>query len=187
MPNVDTLIRRDWRRDYTPAHATDMAGDPLHYTLQYYLPSEVALCRVLRHVGFEPIILTFSRRLPRNRGVLTRHWLPGYLFLRFDAGQDRWQQVRRAPGAVDFLGDPPQPISDADFTDLRLRCPPQVGKNDQWTVIPVGSEIEVLSGPFADRTAVVTSSKGKSVRVVMCVFNAPTSVELLTKQVRILR
>ena len=180
----------DWKADFAPAVAEDAARSPCHFMLHYHLASERALCRVLRHIGLEPTILTFTRRLSRRqkRKIVVRHWLPGYMFLHFDVALDRWQQARRAPGALGFLGDPPQPLSAEDFHDLQARCPAKMLEgNDEFTVIPIGSEVEVLSGPFIGRTGLVSKSRGRSAWVELIAFNRPSSIELRTRDIRILR
>ena len=177
----------DWRDQFAPAIVDGAERTPQHFILHYHIGAERALLRVLDFVGANWTILKFTRKRPRRRGTETRYWLPGYAFLNLDIAADRWQQIRRAPGALRFCGDPPQSISEADFTDMRLRCPEKLAPNDEYTVIPVGSEVEVLNGALQGRTGLVSSSRGKLCMVELVVFFRTSSIELRTRDVRILR
>jgi transcription antitermination factor NusG len=92
----------------------------------------------------------------------------------------------RAPGVLGILGDPTA-IPDGIYYDLTARCPDVLLENDEHTVMPVGSEVEVLDGVFKGQRGVVSSSKGCVCQVEMVAFNRLTSVEIRTNNVMILR
>ena len=128
--------------EFAPAIVDGAERTPQHFILHYHIGAERALLRVLDIVGANWTILKFTRKRPRRRGTETRYWLPGYAFLNLDIAADRWQQNSPCARGLAVLRHPPQSISEADFTDMRLRCPEKLAPNDEYTVIPVGSEVE---------------------------------------------
>jgi len=158
---------------------------PARYALQYHLRLERVLSLVLSRAGIAYTVLTFRRRLPRHQGLVVRHWLPGYMFVEFDIEHDPWQTVLSAPGVIDLLGSPTA-IPDATFRDLVLRCPDEVRTNDELTVIPAGSDVEITEGALKGHRGVVSRSQGDSVWVELVAFNRLTHAELRTRHVMIL-
>lgn len=158
------------------------------YALRYHINVEAALLRVLRRRAIAYTLLTFKRRQPKRRHlIVTRRWFPGYLFVRFNVVRDPWQEsIRRAPGVIEILGDP-TPIPDEIVNDLILRCLDTLLVNDEHTVIPAGSEVEITEGSFKGMTGVVASSKGDLVWVELMTFNRPTRAEIQSRNLLILR
>jgi transcription antitermination factor NusG len=106
------------------------------------------------------------------------------MFVKFDPEYDRWQQIMRAPGVLDILGEP-TPIDESVYHDLVVRCPDIIAENDVHTVIPTGSEVEILDGALTGHRGVVSSSHSDLVWVELVAFNRLTRAELRTKHVRI--
>jgi transcription antitermination factor NusG len=146
----------------------------------------MALQRVLELIGIEYYSPTFQQRMPRGKAWVVRPWFPGYMFLHFCVTYDYWHQIQRAPGAIGILGDP-TPLDEAIYHDMIMRCPSEVFVNDAYTVIPAGSEVEILKGAFSGKTGIVAESRDATVWVETLAFNRPTRVELSTKDVMILR
>jgi transcription antitermination factor NusG len=158
------------------------------YALRYHINVEASLLRVLRRRQVGYILLTFRRRLPkRKHTIVTRRWFPGYLFVRFDVFRDPWQRmIREAPGAIEVLGEP-TPIPADIIRDLELRCPDTLLVNDEHTVVPAGSEVEITDGAFRGMTGVVAASKGDVVWVELIAFNRPTRAVVFSRNILILR
>jgi transcription antitermination factor NusG len=107
------------------------------------------------------------------------------MFLRFDIERDRWQQVLRAPGVIEFLGDP-TPVPESVYMDLITRCTAILSLREQAeALVPVGSTVEILEGPLARRQGVVSRSSGDMVEIEMVVFNRITRVVMAPRQVMI--
>lgn len=162
--------------------------DPRWFIFRYRLHAERGMLRVLSAIiGLAPVILRFECRLPRRPGTVQRFWFPTYAFLHFDHKRDRYQQIRRVPGVIGFLGHgEPMPMATGAFADLIARCPAKVGDDDAFTVIPAGTEVEVLHGAFRGLHGVVAASRGETAWVELMAFNRPTRVELRTRQIRVL-
>jgi transcription antitermination factor NusG len=170
----------DGRQDFAPAiDLWNPARQPECYAIQYRVQVERALLTVLRTVELEHIVLTFL-----SRAGIVRHWLPGYLFVKFDPVHDRWQQIQRAPGVVHILGEP-TPIPTQVYHDLVVRCPYNL-PDDQTSIVPVGAEVEIIEGALAGKHGIVSASRGTSVWLEMVLFNQLARVELRSRQVMIL-
>jgi len=157
--------------------------EPRWFAARYVLSLEPALVRALTHIGQEHLVLLFDKRIKKK--ITTRHWFPGYIFLRFDPFHDRWQQMLRAPGVIEILGLP-SAIPDDDMNDLVARCPRQLARNTELTVIPAGSEVEILNGTLEGHRGVVSNSYKRTVHVELMMFGRPTRAELLTRDVKII-
>jgi transcription antitermination factor NusG len=168
----------------TPAHP-----EARIFVMRYNMALEKALERMSAYLGIDTTILKFTRRAPHRNGIISRHWFPGYAFSRINPTQDGWQGIYRAPGFLGFLGVEsgyPVPIDETVWTDLVARCPERLPGNDEHTVIPVGSMVEVIDGPLRGRVGVVSSSRGSTAWVELIVFNQPTRVEIQTRSVLIM-
>jgi transcriptional antiterminator RfaH len=76
-----------------------------------------------------------------------RSLFPGYLFVRFDPDEDRWQDVQRLSGAVAFVRFGRHPSSIDDNAILAIRRATDEGVfNDSFEV---GDKVKVSDGPFA--------------------------------------
>jgi transcription antitermination factor NusG len=155
---------------------------PRRHVLGYSVAAERAVRRVIEHIGLTYDILTFERRLPRNKGVISRRWFPGYLFILIDRRADRWQQLARAPGVHEVFD---RPLEESAWIDLVARCPTGLMRNDDRTVIPNGAIVELRNGPLAGHRGVVSGSGGKTVQVELICFGRPVAASLATKDVLI--
>ena len=147
--------------------------------MRYRFTAERALLRVISITELEHDVLTFRYREE------IRRWLPGYMFIRIDLEQDYWQQLMRAPGVVELLGDP-TPISDDVYYDFRARCPSEVLWEER-TIVPIGSNVEVLDGPMHGQRGEVVAQVNDDVMVEMEVFSRATQVRVAATNVMILR
>jgi transcription antitermination factor NusG len=160
--------------------------EPRHYVLRYRPAIELALLGALAFLKVDYVHLTFQYRLPRSRGIARRSWFPGYMFPSFDLRRDAWTHVLRAPGVRAILGDP-TPLDAALVTDMIARCPAGLLEQNALTVVPAGSEVEVIDGPFKGRRGIVAGSRDDLVWVELLIFARPTRAELRTRQVMVLR
>jgi transcription antitermination factor NusG len=173
---------RDPFADFSTAIDAEASRSPRRHIVNYFLPAERSIRRIIDHVGLDHDVLTFQRRTPRKRLLVTRHWFPGYLFLLTDADLDRWQQLLRVPGVFAVLGS----ITDQVFIDIQARCPGGIMRNDALSVIPAGSDVEIIEGTMRGTRGVVSASSGSTVWVEVIAFNRPVRAQLSTRAVLVM-
>ncbi len=174
---------------FLPVVSQDSGREPAWHVLRYATSQERALRRLFDQVGLEHHVFLFHYRTRRRRPTL-RHWLPGgYMFCRFDARRDRWQQTLRMDGVISYLGDP-DPLPEAgegSMLDLRARLPEHLEGNKPDARIAVGTEIRIISGVFTGHAAVVRASDRRTVDVLLMVFGGPTKVTLRVEDVEVVK
>jgi transcriptional antiterminator NusG len=109
--------------------------------------------------------------------------MPSYIFVKMIYGDDIWHTITRTRGITGFVGPKgrPLPLSSKEVIDMKLER--KVNLNVK---IEVKDNIQIIDGPLAGQTAVVTSvdaSTGK-VTATVSMFGRPTSVDLYTSQIK---
>jgi len=128
------------------------------YLAQLKPQSHRVALRNLDRQGFETFLPQIELTRRRGSGFSTKvqPLFPGYIFVEFDMLQDDWHRINSTIGVsrvVSFGGRPaavPQEIVDG----LLARAD-QIGLISPSSEITIGSEVRLLSGPFADFIAEV--------------------------------
>jgi len=123
------------------------------------------------------------------RRTAIRQYVPGYIFIRFDAEQDWWYPISGTRGIRRLISAAPMrpiPISDDAMEVMLQRCdahdfviPDKVDKSLMW----LGQLVRVRVGPFENRYGRVEWSNGDRVRVVLSFLNSARPVEMQTTDI----
>jgi transcriptional antiterminator RfaH len=140
----------------------------------------------LAHQGITSYLPRMVQSPPPPVGREIGPLFPGYLFVRVSLASD-FHRVTRMVGVKTFVsfGGAPVPVSEHVINVLRsressdglIRC------GNPWGG---GSEVRIVEGPFRGLTAVLEQPLPASerVRVLMCVLQRETAVELPAKWLR---
>ena len=109
--------------------------------------------------------------------------MPSYIFVKMIYGDDIWHTITRTRGITGFVGPKgrPLPLSAKEVIAMKLER-----KVNQNVKLSVGDAIQIVDGPLAGQTAVVTAvdiSTSKCVATVN-MFGRPTSVDLYISQIK---
>ena len=135
---------------------------------------------------FNPVFTV--KRIVRNRVVwLPEPVFPSYVFIELTDGQ-RWVPINSTFGVNRLLTRQadgseyrePAVIADAFITGLQ-RCSRHEDK-EGWRLEP-GTEIRILRGPLAGRTAIVTWSSSERVRFLLNLLNRDLELEIAVEHV----
>lgn len=132
--------------------------------------------------GFEVFAPTLLRTVRHARQFRTKvaPLFPGYLFVNVDIAEARWRSVNGTRGVRSIVsaGDRPLPVPDSVIAALRP---------DETKPVPLepGTELEVVSGPFAGLLAQLERLDGGSrVAVLMQLIGGYVSVTLPLETIR---
>lgn len=114
--------------------------------------------RNLEHQGFVTFLPRFRKPWRKASRVSVRlaPLFPGYIFVSFDPGQSPWRAINGTFGVRRLLGSvlQPQAVPTSFMAQLKARCSDDILDNhvDQFHT---GRQVRIISGPFADRLAVI--------------------------------
>jgi len=141
----------------------------------------------LKRQGFEVFLPRYRKHIRHARKLSTvlRPLFSGYLFVRIDVGQQRWQSINSTVGVISLVssGSSPCPIPDAIVDALQAR----EDRDGIVSLVPpalqCGDQVRLLDGAFADYTAfleevcdekrviLLLDLMGSQVRVKTCLEN----------------
>lgn len=123
-----------------------------------------------------------------RKRTVKRKIYPGYVIVEMetdDKGQvDRncWFLVRETPGVGDFIGahGKPEPMAQEEVEKLLGQVQKETEKPRLKIEFAPGDAVKIKEGPFENYDGVVdeVDAKKGAVKVIITVFNRPTSVEL---------
>ncbi|MDW8371349.1 MAG: transcription termination/antitermination NusG family protein [Geminicoccaceae bacterium] len=129
--------------------------------------------------GWLPLLTRTVRHARRVRTVKSALF-PRYGFLALDLGRDRWRSVNGTLGVVGLLMDEdrPRPVPPGVVEQLQALADAEGAVRYGLEVVP-GQRVRVLTGPLADRLAIVTrlDEKGR-VALLLEILGAERSVIL---------
>lgn len=114
--------------------------------------------RNLEQQGFVTFMPRFRKPWRKASRVSVRlaPLFPGYIFISFDPSQSPWRAINGTFGIRRLLGSvlQPQAVPTSFMTQLKARCSDDILDNhvDQFHT---GRQVRIISGPFADRLAVI--------------------------------
>jgi transcriptional antiterminator RfaH len=134
--------------------------------------------------GFVCNLPTFIKSIWAGRSkrrLVTRPLFPGYLFVRFDQGYERWDIVRDVSGVRGFLSVNGRParipqlaIDTINIKVAEMKLPPK-----QRSAYREGQSVRIMEGPFAALVGPIErlSNRGR-VDVLIDLFGGKVPVEV---------
>jgi transcriptional antiterminator NusG len=107
---------------------------------------------------------------------------PGYVIVEMEMDEPTWFLIRETPGVGDFIGahGRPEPMSQEEVDKLLGQVEKETERPRLKIEFSKGDAVKIKEGPFENYDGVIdeVDPKKGSVRVIITVFNRPTSVEL---------
>lgn len=138
----------------------------------------------LGYLTFHPKVRTVRRwrkSKPRER---IQPYVPGYLFVSFDADEEGWQRINKQRGVKALMYsslETPARVRDDALLPLMAMCDADGYLNEQEAdcfLFKVGNTVRATDGPFAGMVGkVVQRSSHDRVKVMLSIFGRPTPVE----------
>lgn len=191
------LCYRRRRRENLKATHGGAVRDMLSWYVATTKPfSEMLAEEGLRRKGFNPFNpKCYTQRIVRGARTWTeRPYIPGYIFVQFDPiEQPLWPTINYVRGIQSLLYngvETPAPIKDAAMRVLFERCNGDRVKAEDLDlalsrVMPIGSNVRAVDGPFEGHVGKVDWSDDDRVRVVLSIFGRATKVSLKSRSVEL--
>lgn len=133
-----------------------------------------------------PRILVPTESVTEMRGgkrrTVKRKIYPGYVLVEMEMDEPTWFLIRETPGVGDFIGahGKPEPMAQEEVEKLIGQVEKETEKPKLKIEFQKGDAVKIREGPFEGYDGVVdeVDPKKGTVRVIITVFNRPTSVEL---------
>jgi transcriptional antiterminator NusG len=117
-----------------------------------------------------------------KRRTIRRKIYPGYVLVEMALDEPTWFLIRETPGVGDFIGThgKPEPMSEEEVEKLLGMVQKDTEKPKLKIEFSKGDAVKIKEGPFENYDGVVdeVDAKKGAVKVIITVFNRPTSVEL---------
>lgn len=134
-----------------------------------------------------PRILVPSETVTEMKGgkkrTIRRKIYPGYVIVEMEMEEPAWFLVRETPGVGDFIGShgKPEPMAQEEVDKLLGQVEKETKKAPTIKIeFKKGDAVKIKDGPFENYDGVIdeVDTKKGAVKVIITVFNRPTSVEL---------
>jgi transcription termination/antitermination protein NusG len=117
-----------------------------------------------------------------RKRTIKRKIYPGYVIVEMEMDEPTWFLIRETPGVGDFIGahGKPEPMAQEEVEKLIGQVEKETEKPKIKIGYQKGDAVKIKEGPFENYDGVVdeVDAKKGTVRVIITVFNRPTSVEL---------
>jgi len=133
-----------------------------------------------------PRILVPTETVTEMKGgkkrTIKRKIYPGYVIVELEMTEKAWFLVRETPGVGDFIGShgKPEPMAEEEVEKLLGQVQKETEKPKLKIEFAKGDAVKIKDGPFENYDGVIdeVDTKKGAVKVIITVFNRPTSVEL---------
>jgi transcriptional antiterminator NusG len=133
-----------------------------------------------------PRILVPTETVTEMKGgkkrTVKRKIYPGYVIVEMEMSEPSWFLIRETPGVGDFIGShgKPEPMSQEEVDKLLGQVAKETEKPKLKIEFAKGDAVKIKDGPFENYDGVIDEVDPKKgvVKVIITVFNRPTSVEL---------
>lgn len=162
-----------------------------HYVVQTTDPSIATTDVAVKEIGALEFpttwLATLEQYTDRNRQTRTvrSSLFPGYVFVEFDVGDDRWMLIPSCRGVRKVLGSGPlrpTALPDGALGDLSRRF--EAGEFKAKPEFGEGDRLNLIEGPFVGRVGVCKLSRGARVEVLLRLFGQDISLVLKPHMVR---
>jgi transcription termination/antitermination protein NusG len=112
---------------------------------------------------------------------------PGYLLVEMQAIPEAIRLVETTPRVIRFLGGKqPAPLSQKEVDRIMAQISGEVALESKDSGFVVGSEIEIVEGPFAGFVGIVeeVNEENERLKIMVSIFGRMTPVELGFEQVK---
>jgi len=117
-----------------------------------------------------------------KKRTVKRKIYPGYVIVEMEMSEPSWFLIRETPGVGDFIGShgKPEPMSQEEVDKLLGQVQKETEKPKLKIEFAKGDAVKIKDGPFENYDGVIdeVDAKKGAVKVIITVFNRPTSVEL---------
>ncbi len=117
-----------------------------------------------------------------KKRTVKRKIYPGYVIVEMEMSEPSWFLIRETPGVGDFIGShgKPEPMSQDEVDKLLGQVQKETEKPKLKIEFAKGDAVKIKDGPFENYDGVIDEVDAKKgvVKVIITVFNRPTSVEL---------
>lgn len=169
------------------------------YVVQIYAGYEEAittdLSRRIKELGLEDYFGQILSASAKARDMLQaveepskgQQLFPGYLLIEMQAVPEAIRLVETTPRVIRFLGGKqPTPLSHKEVERVMAQVSGEVALEAKESGFVVGSEIEIIEGPFAGFVGIVEEidEENERLRIMVSIFGRMTPVELGFEQVK---
>jgi transcriptional antiterminator NusG len=141
-----------------------------------------------------PRILVPTESVTEMRGgkrrTMKRKIYPGYVIVEMELDEPTWFLIRETPGVGDFIGahGRPEPMAQEEVDKLLGQVQKETERPRLKIEFSPADAVKIKEGPFEGYDGVVdeVDAKKGTVKVIITVFNRPTSVELGYWQVELI-
>ena len=117
-----------------------------------------------------------------KRRTIRRKIYPGYVIVEMELDEPSWFLIRDTPGVGDFIGahGKPEPMATEEVDKILGQVEKVSDKPKLKIEFKKGDAVKIKDGPFVNYDGVIdeVDTKKGGVKVIITVFNRPTSVEL---------
>jgi transcriptional antiterminator NusG len=117
-----------------------------------------------------------------RKRTIKRKIYPGYVIVEMEMDEPTWFLIRETPGVGDFIGahGRPEPMAQEEVEKLLGQVEKETERPKLKIEFSKGDAVKIKEGPFENYDGVIdeVDTKKGTVRVIITVFNRPTSVEL---------
>jgi transcriptional antiterminator NusG len=117
-----------------------------------------------------------------KRRTIRRKIYPGYVIVEMEMDEPSWFLIRETPGVGDFIGahGKPEPMATEEVDKILGQVEKVSDKPKLKIEFKKGDAVKIKDGPFVNYDGVIdeVDTKKGGVKVIITVFNRPTSVEL---------
>ena len=117
-----------------------------------------------------------------KKRTIKRKIYPGYVIVEMEMTEPSWFLIRETPGVGDFIGShgKPEPMSENEVDKLLGQVQKETEKPKLKIEFSKGDAVKIKDGPFENYDGVIdeVDAKKGAIKVIITVFNRPTSVEL---------
>ena len=117
-----------------------------------------------------------------KRRTVKKKLYPGYVLVEMELDDPTWFLIRETPGVGDFIGShgKPEPMSEDEVSKLLGQVQKDEDKPKLKIEFSAGDAVKIKEGPFENYDGVIdeVDTKKGAIKVIITVFNRPTSVEL---------
>lgn len=175
------------------SESKEMKWYVLHTYSAYENKVKTSIEKTIENVGMhdliEKVVIPEKTVIEVKNGVeriKRKKILPGYVMVKMIVTDDTWYLVRNTKGVTGFVGtnSKPTPLSHEEVANMRLE--EDVETNQATYDFEEGDRVIIISGPFMERSAIITSvmPEKKMVNAQITMFGKETDIELEITQVK---